>query len=181
MSEEKKRTEEELIEAKERVKESEAAISNKLKAITEPDGDIGTLTLSEIIDVSALQLIMDDFYQLTGMGGAVLDLSGKVLASVGWQDICSKFHRCHPDTLKNCLESDLILSENVAPGTFKAYKCKNNMFDMVTPIMIGEKHVGNVFIGQFFYEDETLDLELFRKQAQNMDSMKKNIFQHLKR
>jgi len=139
--------------------------THKLKAIVDPEGDIGALTLSDIIDVETLRSMMEDFYQLTGMLGAVLDISGKVLVAVGWQDICTKFHRFHPDTLRNCTESDTILTEGVPPGTFKAYHCKNNMWDMVTPLMIGGRHVGNVFIGQFFYEDETPDVELFRQQA----------------
>jgi polar amino acid transport system substrate-binding protein len=39
------------------------------------------------------------------------------------------------------------------------------MWDMVTPLQVGGRHVGNVFIGQFFYEDEPPDVELFRAQA----------------
>jgi PAS domain S-box-containing protein len=147
------------------LRQSEATVRNKLKAITEPEGDISTLELSDIIDTEVLQSIMEDFYRFTGMLGAVLDVSGKILVAVGWQDICTKFHRCHPDTLKNCIESDTILTNGVPAGTFKAYRCKNNMWDMVTPLMVGGRHVGNVFIGQFFYEDEMPDLELFREQA----------------
>ncbi len=154
-------------QAENALRESEATIRNKLKAIIEPEGDIDTLELSDIIDVEILRSMMEDFYSLTGMLGAVLDISGKVLVSVGWQDICTKFHRCHPDTLKNCIESDTILTSGVPPGTFKAYHCKNNMWDIVTPIMIGDRHIGNVFIGQFFYEDEVPDMELFRKQARH--------------
>lgn len=131
----------------------------------EPEYDIDTLKLADIIDADALQSLMEDFYRVTGMLGAVLDLSGKVLVSVGWQDICSKFHRCHPDTLKNCIESDTLLTHGVPSGTFKAYRCKNNMWDMVTPLMVGDRQVGNVFFGQFFYEDETPDVALFRAQA----------------
>ena len=144
---------------------SEATIRNKLKVILEPEGDISTLELSDIIDCAALQTMMDDFYLITGMLGAVLDVSGKVLVAVGWKDICTKFHRGHPDTLKHCTESDTTLTSGVAPGTFKRYRCKNNMWDMVTPLVVGGRHVGNVFIGQFFYEDETPDVELFRAQA----------------
>lgn len=147
------------------LRKSEATIRNKLKAITEPKGDIGELELSDIIDVEILTPIMEDFYHSTGMLGAVLDTSGKVLVTVGWQDICTKFHRCHPESCNNCLESDTMLTRGVAEGEFKAYRCKNNMWDMVTPIMIGGKHVGNVFTGQFFYADETPDLDLFREQA----------------
>ena len=151
--------------AEEALRQSEATIRNKLKAIIEPEGDIGALELSDIIDTDVLQSIMEDFYQLTGMLGAVVDISGNVLVAVGWQDICTKFHRVHPETCKNCIESDTLLTHGVAPGTFKAYHCKNHMWDIVTPLMIGDRQVGNVFIGQFFYKDEPPDVELFRTQA----------------
>jgi two-component system, cell cycle sensor histidine kinase and response regulator CckA len=156
---------EERRRMEEALKQSEATVRNKLKAILEPEGDIGTLELSDIIDCEALQAMMEDFYRLTGMLGAVLDVSGKVLVAVGWKDICTKFHRCHPETLRHCIESDTSLTSGVQPGTFKRYHCKNNMWDMVTPVVIGGRHVGNVFIGQFFYDDEVPDVELFREQA----------------
>ena len=151
--------------AEEALQKSEATIRNKLKAILEPEGDIGTLELSDIIDCEMLRSMLEDFCRITGMLGAVLDLSGKVLVAVGWQDICTKFHRCHPETLKYCIESDTTLTNDVPVGTFKHYRCKNNMWDMVTPLEVGGRHVGNVFIGQFFYDDETPDVELFREQA----------------
>lgn len=156
--EEHRRTEEAL-------RESKGVIQNKLRAILEPEGDIGTLELSDIIDCEMLQSMLEDFYKTTGILGAVLDISGKVLVAVGWQDICTKFHRCYPESLKNCTESDTVLTSGVPVGTFKQYRCKNNMWDMVTPLEVAGRHVGNVFIGQFFYEDETPDIELFREQA----------------
>jgi len=104
---------------------------------------------------------------LTGIGIGVVDQSGKVLVAVGWQDICSKFHRVHPEASSYCEESDTQLSRGLEPGAFKSYKCKNNMWDIATPIMIGSRHAGNVFLGQFFYEDEQPDYELFRNQARH--------------
>ncbi|TSK05381.1 MAG: transporter substrate-binding domain-containing protein [Geobacter sp.] len=156
---------EERRRAETALKKSEETVRHKLKAILEPEGDIGALELSDIIDSEMLQAMMEDFYRITGMLGAVLDLSGKVLVSVGWQDICTKFHRVHPEACRNCLESDTVLSRGVAVGESKRYRCKNNMWDIVTPIEVGGRHVGNVFIGQFFYEDEPPDMELFREQA----------------
>jgi PAS domain S-box-containing protein len=160
---------EEEIEERRQIEEalqlSEATVRSKLKAILEPEGDIGALALADIIDPEALRSMMEDFYRLTGMLGAVLDISGQVLVAVGWQDICTRFHRCHHETLAHCTESDTVLTSGVAPGTFKRYRCKNNMWDMVTPLVVGGRHVGNVFIGQFFYEDETPDREVFRDQA----------------
>ena len=151
--------------AEQALKESEAVIRKKLNAIVEPKGDIGTLELADIIDSDELQALMDDFYSLTGIGGTIVDISGKILVSCGWQDICNKFHRVHPETQKNCIESDTILSANVPEGTFKLYKCKNNMWDIATPIMLDKKHIGNIFLGQFLFEDEEPEKKLFREQA----------------
>jgi PAS domain S-box-containing protein len=152
--------------AEESLRVSEASVRKKLRMIVDPEGDINTFELSEIIDVEIMQSLMEKFYQATGMLGAVLDLSGKVVVAFGWQDICTKFHRCHPDSAKNCIQSDTILTQGVPPGTIRSYKCKNSLWDMVTPLMVGGRHLGNVFFGQFFFEGETPDVELFRAQAQ---------------
>jgi signal transduction histidine kinase len=127
--------------------------------------DAGNLGLADLIDVPTVQLLANDFYQLSQIPLFIEDLNGNPLVSAGGQDICKHFHRAHPDTCKNCAESDLVLSEGVAPGTFKIYKCKNNMFDVVTPITMNGKHIGNLFSGQFFFVGEPLDYELFRSQA----------------
>jgi len=155
-------------QAENALRESEATIRKRLEMILEPEGDIGTLELADIIDAPALQTMIEQVHRITKIGGgvAILDIRGKVLVAVGWQDICTKFHRVHPLTSMNCKESDTVLSEGIPAGLSKAYRCKNNLWDIATPIIIGDRHLGNVFVGQFFYDDETLDYELFRRQAQ---------------
>ena len=137
----------------------------KLDSILSPEGEIGNLGLEDLFDVPAIQSLMDDFFKLVPMAMAILDLKGKVLVGVGWQDVCTKFHRINPDACLNCIESDVQLSAGVPPGKYKVYKCKNNMWDVATPIMVDDRHFGNLFMGQFFFEDEPLDYELFRSQA----------------
>lgn len=127
--------------------------------------EIPNLELSKIIDAHAIQSLMDDFYRLAHIPMGLIDLKGNILAGVAWQDICTKFHRIHPETCKNCIESDIKLSVGVPPGEFKLYRCKNNMWDVATPVMVGGKHVANIFSGQFFFDNEPLDYELFRSQA----------------
>lgn len=39
------------------------------------------------------------------------------------------------------------------------------MWDIATPIMVGGKHLGNLFLGQFLFDDETPDYKLFAEQA----------------
>ncbi len=144
---------------------SEQCFRLKLENDLSSSQKMDNLELSEIIDVQAIQPLMDNFYKLTHIPIGINDLKGNVLVSVGWQDICARFHRVHPEASKHCVESDIKLSSGVTPGEFKLYKCKNNMWDVVTPIMVGDQHVGYVFGGQFFFEDDTLDYELFRSQA----------------
>ena len=126
---------------------------------------MANLELADIIDAQVIQSIMNDLYKLAHITMALVDLKGNVLVGVGWQDICTKFHRVHPEACKHCRESDTELSSGVLPGEFKMYKCKNNMWDIATPIIVGGQHVGNAFSGQFFFEDEPLDYDLFRSQA----------------
>ncbi|HOX04882.1 MAG TPA: PocR ligand-binding domain-containing protein [Planctomycetota bacterium] len=151
--------------AQEALRESEERVRRKLESILTPEGDVGHLELSDIIDAGAIQSLMDEFHKLVGVPMAIIDLKGKVLVGEGWQDICTQFHRVHPETCRNCVESDLLLTKDVPAGEFKLYKCKNHMWDVSTPIMIGERHVGNVFMGQFFFDDEQPDRELFRSQS----------------
>jgi len=59
------------------------------------ESEITNLDLAAIIDVKAIQSLMNHFYKLTNIGVAILDLNGEILIATGWQDICTKFHRVH--------------------------------------------------------------------------------------
>jgi PAS domain S-box-containing protein len=147
------------------LRESEERVRLKLKSILQPEGDLGILSLSDIIDVKEVQTLMDHFYNLVKIPMAIIDETGKVIVGVGWQNICTQFHRKHPLTNENCIESDTILTEGIPEGEFRIYKCKNGMWDLATPIMIGGRHKGNLFMGQFFFDEEPLDYEYFHLQA----------------
>ena len=151
--------------AEEALCRSEQRARTKPETVLSPALGVADLELAEIVDVKAVQSLLDDFYKLTNIPMALNDLKGNVLAGIGWQDICTRFHRVHVEACKHCIESSMKLSLGVPPGEFKLFKCKNNMWDISTPIMIGDQQVGILFAGQFFFEDEPLDYELFRSQA----------------
>lgn len=151
--------------AEEALRASEDAVRSRLNSLLSPQGDVGELELGDIIDFSALQSFLADFHELTGIPLAIIDLKGKVLVAAGWSEICTRFHRVHPETYKNCVESDTLLTADVPKGEFRLYRCKNHMWDVATPIYVSDRHVGNIFSGQFFFEDETPGHEVFRSQA----------------
>jgi PAS domain S-box-containing protein len=127
--------------------------------------EMTTKDLSALIDRKALQMLMDEFFAVTRLPMSLVDMKGNILVGVGWQRICTDFHRVHPATCKNCIESDTQLTHEILPGDSRLYRCKNNMWDIATPFFLEGEQVGNIFMGQFFFDDEPVDQELFRKQA----------------
>ncbi len=151
----------------ETLRENEQRTRLKPESILSPEGNIGNLELADIIDTPGLQALMYDFYKLAHIPMSIINLKGRMLVGVGWQNICMKFHGAHPDVCRHCIESDTQLSRGVPPGEFKLYKCQDNMWDIATAIMVGGQHVGNVCSGQYFFEGEPLNYELFCSQARN--------------
>ena len=151
--------------AEQALRESEGRVRAKLDAILSPTGDLGALELGDILDVTAVQRIMDEFHALTKMTVALLDLRGNVLVASGWQDVCTGFHRAHPEAARHCLESDTVLTQGVEPGTSRTYRCGNHLRDVATPIVVAGKQLGNLYLGQFLFVDEPFDVATFRDQA----------------
>jgi PAS domain S-box-containing protein len=147
------------------LRESERRVQKKLAAILSPDGDVAALELQDVVDTNAIQSLMDDFHKLVRIPLAFLDTQGNVLVKAGWQDICTQFHRVHPETLANCIESDTELTQGVPPGEHKIYRCKNNLCDVATPFAVGGRHLGNIFTGQFILGDDPVDEQAFSGQA----------------
>jgi PAS domain S-box-containing protein len=155
--------------AEEALRQSEERVRLKLQSILLPEGSIAELELSDIIDAPLIQKLMENFYELSHIPMAIIDINGRTILSAGWQDICTKFHKAHPDTCQKCIESNVQLTRDIPEGEFKLYKCKNNMWELATPILIGGEHKGNLFMGQFFFDDEQIDYTQFRKQANEYD------------
>ncbi|MBC7858140.1 MAG: PocR ligand-binding domain-containing protein [Burkholderiaceae bacterium] len=122
-----------------------------------------TYHLSELIDLDALQTLMDSLYRATGIVHALLDNEGQVLTSVGWQPICTDFHRANPRTCQRCRKSDRHLLSRLDDGPYVGHDCVNGLADYATSVVIEGEHVGAIFTGQMFHAAP--DLEFFLRQA----------------
>ncbi len=121
------------------------------------------MNLKEILDIPALQKMMEALYQASGFPCGLISREGEILVAVGWQDICQKFFRQHPETLRRCQESDAMLAGSLRPGEFSVYQCANGLIDMATPIVLEDVHVATLFLGQFFFSPP--DPSQFRQMA----------------
>jgi len=130
-----------------------------------PANAAADMNIAALVDVATLSKLLNDMSALLGITTALLDLQGNILQSAGWQKACTDFHRAVPRSCANCTESDLFLASHLKPGEFVDYKCKNGLWDIVTPVFVGELHLGNLYSGQFFYDDDVVDDAYFIAQA----------------
>jgi len=120
--------------------------------------------LADLLDIPRLQFVLDTHYQSSKIPSAIIDNHGKIHTGSGWQDVCTMFHRVHPEAEKRCIESDLRITRRIHEANPSiAYKCPHGLVDAATPIVIEGEHQGNVFTGQVFLEEP--DLDFFRSQA----------------
>ncbi len=120
--------------------------------------------LQDLVNIKDLQDLMDLLYAVGGFATGIIDNDSVVLTGNGWMDVCSKFHRVHPETLKLCTASDVYIlghMDEAKPSVM--YRCPNGLVDVATPIYVDGKHLANIFIGQFFQSPP--DLDFFKKQA----------------
>jgi diguanylate cyclase (GGDEF)-like protein len=120
--------------------------------------------LSDLIDFTELQDLMEAFHRATGINHALLDRDGKVLTAVGWQRICSRFHHTHPHSGRRCLVNIPAVWERRGSKPYQGHKCRNGLFDYSTPVIIDGEHVANIFTGQILHEPP--NLERFAQQAE---------------
>ena len=173
----RKETYEELVTEVKRLKEENEKLRNENSVLSPIPKDI---KFSDLVDIGEVRELLEHFYKLTGFAIGLVDVSGKVLIAIGWQKICNNFHRKHPDTRRNCQESVSFIQNNLVPKKITTYKCKNGLWDIAYPIIIGGKHLANVFFGQFFYENEEIDIYFFEKQAEMYGFDKNEYLQGLK-
>ncbi|OFX63085.1 MAG: hypothetical protein A2066_03510 [Bacteroidetes bacterium GWB2_41_8] len=128
----------------------------------------------DLIDFAKVDTLLEGFNKSTGFVTAILDLEGNVLSKSGWRQICTEFHRVHPETAKKCTISDTVLANKMAEGgKYHFYQCLNGLVDVAVPVVIKGEHIANLFSGQFFFEEP--DDSFFQKQAEKM-GFKKEIY-----
>lgn len=115
-------------------------------------------SLTDLFDVQEFQYLATSFTKLTGIATAILDLEGTIIIESGWQSICKEYHRKDPMTAARCRESDTILASQINQGQkYNVYRCKNGLVDVAVPIIIDDLHLGNLFMGQFFFAPPNID------------------------
>ena len=121
--------------------------------------------LADLLDMSNIQTLADSNFQVSGLPMSIIDADNSILLRAGWTDICMKFHRANPASNQRCLESDVSAKEHLVEGRSHIYKCQNGLWNVAMPIMVAGRHLGTLFLSQFYFEGEVPEREFFIRQA----------------
>ncbi len=122
--------------------------------------------LPDLLDMSLIRKLADANFRASGLPISIADAIDSTFVIVaGRSDICDQFHRANPISHQRCLESDLLINSNPGAADSMQYRCKNGMWHIALPIIVGGRHLATLFLSQFFYDDEVIDREQFIRQA----------------
>jgi hypothetical protein len=124
-------------------------------------------TLAQLIDLEQIRCLLEAQYKLTEICSWIQDPNQNILVAVGWQEICTRFHRIHPGTCARRLESNKYFASrpHELEGGYQECRCKNGLWDVALPIILDGRHLATFITGQFFYDDDEVDEQFFRAQA----------------
>ena len=128
--------------------------------------NIDQISLKDILDLDELNSLFSSFSAATGFTTGLVDQkTHEVLIATGWRDICTNFHRKHPEAEKHCLLSNVELTTDLTHmGEIRISKCGNGLVDGCTPIFFQGRHLANLFTGQVLFSPP--DIQYFKQQAQ---------------
>ncbi len=122
------------------------------------------MKLSDLIEISRLQTLIDHLYYSNGIPIVIFEADGTKIISSELRDVCSKFHRVNGITCQRCIESDREINALIKETKkYAISKCRNGLIDIGAPIIINDEHIATIFQGQFFFEEP--DITYFKKQA----------------
>lgn len=118
-------------------------------------------------DLEEMKRIISDFAEIAGLFASIMDLNGKMIFSSPWQRLCSEFFRVNEQTRDNCALANWSCAIRIfEEDGYTVYECPNGLRSMVSPIIINERPVANVCLGQFFMAEP--DRNLFCQKAEQL-------------
>lgn len=123
-------------------------------------------TLHDLVSMEQIEQLLQALHKIINVPIGLVSPESDLLLSIGWQPICEQFHRQHPVSAACCVDSNNQLQARLKHNKVAAAKCQNGLWDIAMPIVVDDRHVATLFLGQFFYDDEQVDTAFFQTQAE---------------
>ena len=106
---------------------------------------------SKLVEIGKIEEILVSLYEMTGIAATVVDADQEVLVTVGWHDVCTKYHRANPTTDERCRKNARLLAERPYDGSYIGQKCLNGLWDYACPITVEGEQIATLLFGQVFH------------------------------
>lgn len=118
--------------------------------------------LTDLVDLGSLRALLESLHHATGILQGLVAADGEVLTEIGWQDVCTRFHRVHPCTNARCQAATRSLAGRAISAPFVGARCGNGLTEYAAAVVVEGDHLATLF---FQVLHEPPDLEVFRAQA----------------
>ena len=139
------------------------AVLYELQDMAKP-GCTQEYSFTDLVTIKTIQNLVNRFHALTKRSIAVFDVEGTILVMSPGQRLCLDFHRKNLHSAKLCRASDLAITRLMDQEKGGAiHRCEHGLVDFGAPVVVEDKHIANVFGGQFFTKRP--DMEFFKESA----------------
>ena len=118
---------------------------------------------ADLLASPELKALLGAFFDATGVPMGLEAPVGNWVVALGWEPICTDFHRSQPASAEACEDCGLYMTQNLSEGHYIDYLCVHGLVDVAYPIVVNGERIGNFRIGQFVHDEP--DRERFRQQA----------------
>lgn len=107
-------------------------------------------SITELVEMPAIQRLMDSFCGLTGIAAAIVDPQGRVVCESRRPPACADLHRDSPAPPWRRCESDAHLASGPADqGRAAAFQCRDGLTSVAAPVLVQGQCLANLFCGHF--------------------------------
>ncbi|MFH1420202.1 MAG: PocR ligand-binding domain-containing protein, partial [Planctomycetota bacterium] len=150
-------------------KRAEAALENRIVALTRPLEDAGGIVIEDLFNLDDIQHLQDEFAKATGVASIITQTNGTPITKPSnFCRLCSDIIRKTEKGCANCYKSDAALGRFNADGPIIQPCMSGGLWDAGAAISVGGKHIANWLIGQV--RDDTQTEEKMREYARDIEA-----------
>lgn len=110
------------------------------------------------LNIHEIENLIIRFYQVYKVPVSLYDEEDRLLFSIGWKNVCQKYHKNAHQNLRSCQKNIIQLNNRMADVNSYSFKCRNNFNAVAIPVTIRKERLGTLLIDQFLYDGEVPDL-----------------------
>lgn len=130
-------------------KQMEAALQQRIIALTRPLDDAQGIAFTDLFDLAEIQEIQDAFAAATGVASIITHPDGTPLTRPSnFCRLCNDIIRKTEKGLANCMYSDAVIGRYNPNGPIMQPCLSGGLWDGGASITVGERHIANWLIGQ---------------------------------